>query len=94
MAATAAATGGSCFMPRNNSRAQFIKDFSILVEKNQLCGILATAWDDGSPHMETVMRGFIAQAEYGWNTQGRDIEEFITAHGQSEFAGSLERLGC
>lgn len=93
MAATAATTGGSCFMPRNNSRAQFIKDFSILVEKNQLCGILATAWDDGSPHMETVMRGFIAQAEYGWNTQGRDIEEFITAHGQREFALSHEQMG-
>lgn len=85
MAATAASYGESPFMPRHNSRAQVIKDFSSLVKKNKLDGILATAWDDGSPHLETVMRGFIAQGEYGWHPDGRTVEEFITAHAQREF---------
>ena len=57
MGATAAATGETPFMPRNNSRAQYIKDFCKLVSQNQLKGILATAWDDASAHWETVMRG-------------------------------------
>lgn len=85
MAATATSYGESPYMPRHNSRAQIIKDFSSLVEKNKLCGILATAWDDGSPHLETVVRGFIAQGEYGWNPNGRSVGEFITAHAQREF---------
>lgn len=85
MGATAASTGETPFMPRNNSRVQYIKDFCALVAKNQLNGILATAWDDGSSHLETVMRGFIAQGEYGWHHDGRTIEEFITVHAQREF---------
>lgn len=48
-------------------------------------GILATAWDDGSPHLETVFRGYIAQGEFGWNPDGRTVEEFAEAHGQREF---------
>lgn len=85
MAATAASDGGCPFLPRNNSKAQEIKDFSTLVFENKLEGILATAWDDGSPHLETVWRGFIAQGEYGWNPQGRSVEEYKAAHGQREF---------
>lgn len=85
MGATAASNGETPFMPRNNSRAQYIKDFCSLVAKNQLDGILATAWDDGSPHLETVMRGFVAQGEYGWHPNGRIVEDFLTAHAQREF---------
>lgn len=85
MGATAASNGETPFMPRNNSRAQYIKDFCSLVEKNQLDGILATAWDDGSPHLETVMRGFVAQGEYAWHPNGRTVEDFLTAHAQREF---------
>lgn len=92
MAATAASYGESPFMPRHNSRAQIIKDFSSLVVKNNLCGILATAWDDGSPHLETVMRGFIAQGEYGWNPNGRSVDEFITAHAQREFGLTFDQM--
>lgn len=92
MAATAASYGESPFMPRHNSRSQIIKDFSSLVVKNNLCGILATAWDDGSPHLETVMRGFIAQGEYGWNPNGRNVDEFITAHAQREFGLSKSQM--
>lgn len=85
MAATAASAGDSPFMPRENSKAQYIKDFSQLVAENNLLGILATAWDDGSAHWETVWRGFIAQGEYGWNPNGRDVESFKQAHSQREF---------
>lgn len=92
MAATAASMGDTPFMPRNNSRAQYIRDFSELVAQNNLEGILSTAWDDGSPHLETVMRGFIAQAEYGWNPGGRTIEEFIDAHACREFGLSGKQM--
>ena len=85
MGATSASTGETPFIPRNNSRVQYIKDFCALVAENQLEGILTTAWDDGSAHLETVMRGFIAQGEYGWHPGGRTIEDFITAHARREF---------
>lgn len=92
MGATAASMGGTPFMPRNNSRAQYIKDFSSLVAENRLEGILATAWDDGSAHLETVMRGFIAQGEYGWNPGGRTVDEFIQAHALREFGLQREQM--
>lgn len=85
MAATAASSGNSTILPREDSKIGFIRGFSKLVEENKLEGILATAWDDASPHLETVWRGFIAQGEYGWNPGGRDVEEFKAAHGQREF---------
>lgn len=85
MGATAAAAGNSVFMPRKNSKAADIRGFSRLIAENQLEGILATAWDDGSPHWETVWRGFIAQGEWGWNPEGRNIETFKRAHAQREF---------
>ncbi len=95
MGATAASDGGCPFMPRNSSRALNIQNFSRLVQQNHLAGILATSWDDGSPHWETVVRGFIAQGEFGWNPQGRSIEDFKTAHAQREFGflnGELQFL--
>ncbi len=73
------------FIPRENSLAGYIKGFSKLVAQNQLEGILATAWDDGSPHSETVWRGYIAQGEYGWNPTARTVEAFKAAHAQREF---------
>lgn len=85
MAATAASSGDSPFLPRNNTKAGFIQGFSRLVVENHLAGILATAWDDGSPHLETVWRGYISQGEFGWNPTGRTIDEFMEAHGQREF---------
>lgn len=85
MAATAASSGNSPFMPREHTKAPFIRSFSQLTRENRLAGILATAWDDGSPHLETVWRGYIAQGEFGWNPDGRTVEEFIEAHGLREF---------
>lgn len=85
MGATAAAAGDSPFLPRENSKAGYIRDFSRLVAENGLEGILATAWDDGSPHPETVWRGYIAQGEFGWNPEGRTVNEFKQAHAQREY---------
>lgn len=85
MGATAAAAGDSPFMPRRNSRSEYVKGFNRLVAENHLEGILATSWDDGSPHLETVWRGFIAQGEFGWNPSARDIETFKWVHAQREY---------
>lgn len=85
MGATAASSGNSTFLPRENSKAGYIKGFSQLVAQNQLEGILATAWDDGSPHPETVWRGYIAQGEFGWNPTARSVEAFKQAHAQREY---------
>lgn len=85
MGATAASAGDSPFLPRNNTRAGYVKGFSQLVAENHLEGILATAWDDGSPHLETVWRGYIAQGEFGWNPTARDIETFKKVHAQREY---------
>lgn len=85
MGATAASAGDSPFLPRRHTRSAYIKGFSELVAQNQLEGILATAWDDGSPHLETVWRGYIAQAEFGWNPSTRSIEGFKEAHAQREY---------
>lgn len=85
MGATAASAGDSPFLPHQNTRSEYVKGFSQLVADNQLEGILATAWDDGSPHLETVWRGFIAQGEFGWNPSARDIETFKRVHAQREY---------
>lgn len=85
MGATAASAGDSPFIPRENTKAKYIKNFSQLVADNHLVGILATAWGDGSPHLETVWRGYIAQGEFGWNPSGRDVSAFKAAHAQREY---------
>lgn len=92
MGATAAAAGDSPIIPRNESRLNEIMEFNKLASKFNLIGVLTTAWDDGSPHWETVMRGFIAQGEYGWNSNGRSIESYKKAHSQREFGLSSSEL--
>lgn len=85
MGATAASAGDSPFLPRKNTRSEYVRGFNRLVAQNHLEGILATAWDDGSPHLETVWRGYIAQAEFGWNPEARDVEAFKKVHAQREY---------
>jgi hypothetical protein len=77
-------------LPDENSKASNIQGFSRLVAENKLEGILSTTWDDGSPHLETVWRGWIAQGEYGWNPTSRDIESFKSAYSQREFGFSAQ----
>lgn len=85
MGATAASAGDSPFLPRKNTRSEYVRGFNRLVAQNHLEGILATAWDDGSPHLETVWRGYIAQGEFGWNPEARDVEAFKQVHAQREY---------
>lgn len=85
MGATAASDGGSPFMPRYDSKAHDIRNFCRLVGQNGLEGIFATSWDDGSPHWETVMRGFAALGEFGWNPSGRQVDTFKKVHACREF---------
>lgn len=91
MAATGAACGDSPFMPRNDSRSHNIKAFCELTFKNNLQGILATSWDDGSPHQETVWRGYIAHGEFSWNPTGRTVSEYLLAHSQREFGVEAQK---
>lgn len=91
MAATGASCGDSPFLPRKDSRSHYIKSFCELTAENNLQGILATAWDDGSPHQETVWRGYIAHAEFAWHPSGRSVDEYLLAHSQREFGVDASR---
>lgn len=84
MAATAAQTTWSIH-PRNGSNAVPIRDFNRLTAKYGLDGILCTAWDDSSPHMEFYWRGWFAHADFAWSPEGRGIEDFNAAYGQRRF---------
>lgn len=84
MAATAAQCTAPMF-PRNNGRVEFIKEYNEIAVEKKLEGILCTAWDDASPHFETLWRGIIAHAEYSWNHAGRNTADFNTAYRQREF---------
>lgn len=88
--ATGASTGDCPVLPRKNSKVKYIQGFNQLANENDLEGILATAWDDGSPHLETVWRGYIAQGEFGWNPSGRTLDQFKLAHAQREFGFNTE----
>ena len=45
-------------------RVPIIKMFIELANEYGINGVLCTAWDDTSPHMETYWREFIATSEY------------------------------
>lgn len=99
MAATAAADGGSPYMPRYGSKIEHIYAFCKLAVDNNLNeGILATCWDDGSPHWETVLRGFAALSEFSWNPSSRSTSSFKEVFEQNHFglyngeAGFIEDL--
>jgi hypothetical protein len=66
-----------------------IRSFIQLAAEKNITGMLCTAWDDKSPHMENYWRGFIAAAEYSWNPNGRTLEEFDSAWLQREFGISI-----
>lgn len=56
----------SPMLPRNQSLFNPIKDFSWVAVKHGLEGMLATAWDDSSPHFETFWRGIYDYALLSW----------------------------
>ena len=84
MTATAAQTTWPIH-PRQGGNTVSIRDFNRLTAEHDLDGILCTAWDDSSPHMEFYWRGWMAHAEYAWSPNGRSIEEFNAAYGQRRF---------
>lgn len=62
-----------------------IRSFMQLAAEKGIDGMLTTAWDDTSPHMEMYWRGFIAAAEYGWSPDGKSLEEYDLAWLRREF---------
>jgi hexosaminidase len=68
-----------------DDRVNIIQSFINLADEKQIDGMLCTAWDDSSPHMETYWRGLIASGEFSWNPEGRSLDEFEVAFLQREF---------
>jgi len=66
-----------------------IRSFIQLASEKNIGGVLCTAWDDKSPHMENYWRGFIATAEYGWSPNACTIEDYDKAWLQKEFGLSI-----
>jgi hexosaminidase len=66
-----------------------IRSFIQLAAEKSIPGMLCTAWDDKSPHMENYWRGVIAAAEYSWTPDGRSLTEFDNAWLQREFCISI-----
>ncbi len=72
-----------------STRAGHSKDFIELAAEKGISGVLCTAWDDRSPHMETFWRGLIASAEYSWTPHGRTLEEYDFAYLQREYGTTM-----
>jgi len=96
MIATATNTeGGMLFQQDERDRGMAssgivsIRSFIQLASEKNIPGMLCTAWDDKSPHMENYFRGFIAAAEYSWSPTGRTLEEFDNAWLKKEFGISI-----
>jgi hypothetical protein len=68
-----------------DDRVNIIQSFIKLADEKDIDGMLCTAWDDSSPHMETYWRGLIASGEFSWNPGGRSLDEFEVAFLQREF---------
>lgn len=66
-------------------RVDVTRSFVGLAAERELLGLLSTAWDDASPHMETYWRGFVAAGEFGWSPEGRTLEEYERAYLQRAF---------
>ncbi len=81
------ATAAQCTMPLfpDASRLPAIESFTGLAAERGISGMLCTAWDDCSPHMETYWRGLCAAAEYGWAPKGRTLAEYEGAYLQRSF---------
>ena len=95
MIATAAQTGGCLFPVDDRDQGvssngiDAIRSFNRLGAEKDVDGMLCTAWDDHSPHLETFWRGFIAAAEYSWSPEGRTLEEYDLAYLQKEYGTTI-----
>ena len=98
MIATATQSSGNALFPMDDrdkgieSRGVIaIKSFVEVAAEKGVDGMLCTAWDDRSPHMETYWRGFIASAEYSWSPGRRSLEEFDEAYLQKEYGLTISQ---
>ncbi len=96
MIATAAQCGPAALFPfdtrnegMNAHGVAAIQSFLQLGAEKNITGMLCTAWDDRSPHFETYWRGYIASAEYSWNPDERDLNEYDLAWLQREFGVTI-----
>jgi len=96
MIATATNTEGGMFFQADerdkgaeSSGIVTINSFIKLAAEKDIPGMLCTAWDDKSPHMENYWHGFIAAAEYSWSPDGRSLAEYDNAWLQREFGMSV-----
>lgn len=92
MIATATnAEGGMLFQPEIRNKGNVsagnscIKSFIEIAARKNIGGMLCTAWDDKSPHMENYWPGFIAAAEYSWSPEGKSLEALDEAWANKEF---------
>ncbi|WP_372936340.1 family 20 glycosylhydrolase, partial [Mariniphaga sediminis] len=96
MIATAAQSGHAALFPFDDRDEEIssrgipaIKSFIELAKEKGIDGMLCTAWDDRSPHMETHWRGFIASAQYSWSKREMSLDEFDTAYLQRDYGVSI-----
>lgn len=96
MISTAANSGPAALFPFDDSEQGIdsrgigaIRSFIQIAAEKGIEGMLSTAWDDRSPHLETYWRGLIASAEYSWSPNGRSLQEYDLAYLQKEFGTSL-----
>jgi hypothetical protein len=76
-------------LPREKSNFKSIKEFCQIAAEKKMDGILCTAWDDCSPHLETVWRGFHHFASMSWNHENMEAAEANTIFRHRFYAPSL-----
>lgn len=79
-----AAQNTTVLLPQDD-RVDIIQSFVGLAAERGIDGMLCTAWDDSSPHMETYWRGLIASAEFSWSPSGRSLADYEIAYLHREF---------
>lgn len=96
MIATAAQSGPAALFPFEDRNGKIkdrgipaIKSFIELAAERGIYGMLCTAWDDRSLHMETMWRGYIAAAQYSWNPGSLNLEHYDQLYLKKEYGTSI-----
>jgi hypothetical protein len=76
-------------LPRNQSNYGPIRDFCRIAAEKKLEGILCTSWDDCSPHLETVWRGYYDFAGLSWHYADMPVAEAHAAFRHRFYAPAL-----
>lgn len=100
MIATAAQSGPASLFPFDERHGEVsargvpaIKSFIELAAERGIDGMLCTAWDDRSLHMETMWRGYIASAQYSWNPGSVTLDEYDELYLQKDYGTSNPDYG-